>query len=369
MKIDLKSLTREQLIEIINNKNKQLEANDKRIKSYEYSIKRYKKNETKYQAKIRKLTKDLEKLRLKYENEVELVKKANAEKYIGKSEKQETNIVNEVERNIDKRTKERKTKTSPKEQFIKEIDKLMLDVKEVIEDYDFKENDIDRNSVKPFGEDTSYKIEAKSIPINIFKVIRPKYKDKNNIYQKLSNDVFPHSVLTPSFAANIITFKYELAVPLYRYSKYIEAQTGLVISEGDLSNYVKRAAEKLTPLYEELRKELKINNKVCHIDETTLNVIDVKEKQNCYIFVYRTSHWTQNQIAIYEFNTSRKTDKVGSYLENFKGYVVTDGYAGYDFLKSKGIKVQRCWVHIRRYFFDCIKVLPKEKRKASRFFR
>lgn len=52
-------------------------------------------------------------------------------------------------------------------------------------------------------------------------------------------------------------------------------------------------------------------------------------------------------------------------LEGYNGYVVCDGYTGYDFLGFKGIKVQRCWVHIRRYFYDCIKTLKKENQSKA----
>ena len=52
-------------------------------------------------------------------------------------------------------------------------------------------------------------------------------------------------------------------------------------------------------------------------------------------------------------------------LDKYKGYVVADGYAGYDVLKEKGIKIQLCFAHIRRKFFDIAKVLSHELKKKS----
>lgn len=154
-------------------------------------------------------------------------------------------------------------------------------------------------------------------------------KATDYLVRTISEDVFPNSVLTPSFAASIICFKYQLSIPLYRYSEMLKG-FGINISESNLCNYVKRASEKLDRLYEELKKEL-LNNVVIHVDETTLVVLDEKEK--CYMFVYRSGHWTDKQVCLYEFNESRKTDKTAKLLNEYKGY---------DFLEEKGIKIQRC---------------------------
>ncbi len=52
-------------------------------------------------------------------------------------------------------------------------------------------------------------------------------------------------------------------------------------------------------------------------------------------------------------------------LDKYKGYVVVDGYSGYDILKEKGIKIQLCFAHIRRKFYDIAKVLSPQLKKQS----
>lgn len=359
--IDITKLSREELEKIFKDLLKQNEEQSVKLNKV---TKKLEKAETDYkivEAKYRKVLKELESLKEKYEKELELVKLNNINKYVKTSEKTEENIVNEVEEKIDKESKERKPRTKQKEHFIHELERIVNEEK--IIDYDFEGNKVDRNKVKKIGEDTTIKIEAQELPIKVIKMIRPKYTDQNKIYQALSEDVFPNSVLTPSFAASIICFKYQLSIPLYRYSEMLKG-FGINISESNLCNYVKRISEKLERLYEELKKEL-LNSLVIHADETTLEVIDNKEKDKCYMFVYRSGYWTDKQICLYEFNESRKTDKTGQLLKDYKGYVVCDGYTGYDFLEEKGIKIQRCWVHIRRYFYDAIKVLSEKERKKS----
>lgn len=193
-----------------------------------------------------------------------------------------------------------------------------------------------------------------------------KYKDKERIYQSVSNDPYPHSPLTSSLAANIIEMKYNLGIPLYRYAKYMNT-FGLNVSPQDLSNYVIRTMEILEPLYNELTKALvSTPYRVIHGDETTLEVIDSK-KSKCYMFVYTTSFW-DNAVYIYKFSETRKIDNTVELLKNFNGYYECDGYPGYDVLPDRileKIKIQRSWTNMRRYFNDCLKSISQSKRENS----
>ena len=46
-------------------------------------------------------------------------------------------------------------------------------------------------------------------------------------------------------------------------------------------------------------------------------------------------------------------------LEEFDGYLITDGYAGYE--KVKNITRSLCWSHARRYFIESIPLDSKGK--------
>lgn len=310
----------------------------------------------KLKAEIRYLHLEQEKLIKKYEDKINQYQLNIYNQYITKSEQVKDEIINEVEVQVEKEEKNKPKKKRKRqiEQFVKELKEMVTRTK--IIDFDFEKNKVDKNKVKKFGEDKSIKIETKT-SFEIVEIIRPKYKDKEKIYQAKNEDVFPNSILTPSLASNIINFKYRLSIPLYRYSQMLK-ESGINISESNLCNYVSRTAEKIKKVYDKIKEEL-IKTENLHIDETPLEVIDIKDKKKCYMFVYRSSYWEEKQISLYEFNISRKTDKVEEILKEYKGNVECDGYTGYDFLKKKGIKIQRCWVHIRRYFMDCYKILKK----------
>ena len=77
-----------------------------------------------------------------------------------------------------------------------------------------------------------------------------------------------------------------------------------------------------------------------------------------------------NSIYIYDFNESRTTDHLSKLLgSDYKGYLICDGYKGYDHFIKEGVKIARCWVHLRRKFYDCIKVLPESKQKQCSAYR
>ena len=50
-------------------------------------------------------------------------------------------------------------------------------------------------------------------------------------------------------------------------------------------------------------------------------------------------------------------------LQGYKGYLMTDGYDGYNALaKTEGIEHLVCWAHVRRRFVEAARVQPKGKK-------
>lgn len=338
------------------NKNKELTRNKKELTRQEKLLSIKHAELEKLQVENRNLNLRIEELIAKYEDKLLASKKFQVEQFIPSSEKliEEDLIINELEV-----IKEKKVRKAPTENFINDLKKLYE--KEEIIDYDFK--GIDVSHIKPFGTDESYKIEYKPAKFEVVKVVRKKYKDKDKIYQTLSDDPFPHSPLTPSLAANLIEMKFNLGIPFHRYSNYLISH-GLNISDVNIYNYAKRTLDLLEPLYSELLNNLLHNEfNVIHADETPLKVIGSK-KDKCYMFVYTTSFW-EKPIYIYDFNDSRSTKNLKELLSDYKGYLVCDGYTGYDCLTKQGITIQRCMVHARRYFNDVLKVLDNEKERTK----
>jgi transposase len=83
-----------------------------------------------------------------------------------------------------------------------------------------------------------------------------------------------------------------------------------------------------------------------------------------YMWLYRTSGEAKNQLIIFDYQPDRKYERPKTFLKDFSGYLHSDGYEGYHKLPDN-IIVVGCWAHLRRKFFDALKILPKDKQANS----
>ena len=143
--------------------------------------------------------------------------------------------------------------------------------------------------------------------------------------------VIPGSFATPEAIAHIMHQKFVMGAPIYRQEQELKRQ-GISLSRQTMSNWILRATEDyLVPVYEQLHKEL-LTRDVLHADETTLQVLhepDKKPQSKSYMWLYRTSGDTDKPIVLYEYQSGRGAEHSKSFLQGFKGYLHTDGYAGY----------------------------------------
>lgn len=354
----MSDLSKEELLKIIEAQNRKLKEQDKKISTLERDF-------ADLQEKFNELLKEKE-------TKLHIIKVQNHNRYYSTSEKafvsenkeDASSPINEVEVNLEKK----KGRPLGSKNFAS-IDLETL-AKETVT-LDIATDLVKKGwEIAQIGEDVSYLVKVEK-DIKVIKVITPKYVrsdiKEDKIYQAIKDDIFPHSVCTSSLASDVINAKYNLDVPIYRYAKYLNSQ-GIPLSNMDLTNYVKRSDELLQPLYNAIKDRL-INQtaNVIHSDETPLEVLDYLKKENRkngYIFAYVSSFY-ENPIYLYDFNKTRETDKTKEILDGYNGYIVTDGYAGYDELAKKGIKIQRCFAHIRRKFYDIVKVLPDELKRVS----
>ena len=179
-------------------------------------------------------------------------------------------------------------------------------------------------------------------------------------------NIIPGSFATPEAIAHIMTQKFVMGSPLYRQEQEINRK-GIHLSRQTMSNWILRATEDyLTPVYEQLHKEL-LKRDVLHADETTLQVLHEpgkKPQSDSYMWLYRTSGDTDRPIVLYEYQPGRGAKHPKEFLAGYKGYLHTDGYAGYHDL-GEDITVVGCWAHARRKFDEAVKSLPKGKTKGS----
>lgn len=76
------------------------------------------------------------------------------------------------------------------------------------------------------------------------------------------------------------------------------------------------------------------------------------------MWLYRTGNDDRAPIILYDYQPSRNGEHAVTFLKDFKGYVHSDGYQGYN--KLKDITRCGCWAHLRRKFVEAIPAKKSE---------
>ena len=101
------------------------------------------------------------------------------------------------------------------------------------------------------------------------------------------------------------------------------------------------------------------------MDETSVQVLKEKGRDpstKSYMWVQRGGPKGKT-VVHFTYDPSRSGDVPVQLLKGWKGYLMTDGYAGYnDVGKHDGVTLMACWVHARRKFKDVVKLYPKDKK-------
>jgi len=188
--------------------------------------------------------------------------------------------------------------------------------------------------------------------------------ESNIISAEAPKTIFYNSMASNELVAHILALKYQYAVPLHRQEAYFDMM-GITLSRQTLSNWTIAAAKALEPIYNHMKKELLSRNYI-HADETTLKVIndDGKDsKSQKYMWLYM-SDTNSKPIILYDYQNTRSSSCPKNFLGDFKGFLQTDGYSGYNSV----INATRvyCLAHIRRYFYDIIAGLDEEALRQTR---
>lgn len=161
------------------------------------------------------------------------------------------------------------------------------------------------------------------------------------------------SIASPSVLAKLMYDKFVQYLPLYRQVKEWE-RCGLHTNDKNLSNWVIRAAHDwLLPIYERM-KSLMMAKSILHVDETYSKIINRSDgkpgQSKAYNWVYRSVPSQGPMIVLFQSSLSRARSVLESFIENYSGTIVCDGYSAYD--KIEGVNFANCWAHVRRYWLN-----------------
>ena len=167
----------------------------------------------------------------------------------------------------------------------------------------------------------------------------------------------PKSMATPSLVAHTVISKYEDHLPLYR-QEHIWQRLGIEMPRNTVCGWIMAAYEVCEPMRQALHEEL-IASSYLQADETTMQVMDEPKRKNTstsYMWVY-TNHRPDKKVVLFDYQQSREGRWPKQMLKDFKGYLQTDGYRGYDWVDDRHDIIHLgCFAHARRPFAQLVKL-------------
>ena len=216
----------------------------------------------------------------------------------------------------------------------------------------------------------SEQIDYVPAKIKIIEHVRPKYGcracEGGVKIAPMPKLPLPKSIAAPGFLANLLVSKYQDHLPLYRQEQ-IWKRIGLDIPRATMSYMTLKASKLLSPLVDLLRDDI-IKSDYAKADETPVTVLERDGKRGSfggYMWVF-TSGLADKRAVVFKYHSSREGKVAEDFLDDFKGYLQTDGYSGYlKFRTSANITSLGCMQHCRRKFIEIIKISGKNKSGAA----
>ena len=217
------------------------------------------------------------------------------------------------------------------------------------------------------GQDISEQLDIVPMQVRVLRHIRKRYGCPGSqhapVTAKLPAQPLPKSNASVDFLAMLLAVKFVDGQPLARFENVL-ARHHAVVPRQTLARWVIGSAGVLQPLHN-LMRDVLLDGALIHMDETVVQVLKEKGKaatSNSYMWV-QTGGPPDKPVVLYDYDRSRSASVPTALLEGFKGYLMTDGYDGYNAVaRIDGIERLACWAHVRRRFVEATRVQPKGKR-------
>lgn len=163
-----------------------------------------------------------------------------------------------------------------------------------------------------------------------------------------------------------IAAKFADGLPFARVENILK-RYGLDMSRATLANLAMSTSLRVSPLIEAFVRDLK-NSPVVLMDETPVQVhrIDGKASTSKSYMWVRYGYRDRRPIVSFVYRSNRSSATPNALLNDYKGFLQTDGYAGYHAVgQSPGITHVGCFAHIRRKFFEAFQANDEKPGAAS----
>src|SRR5450631_252002 len=214
--------------------------------------------------------------------------------------------------------------------------------------------------LKHLGEDISEILELEPVRFKVIRHVRPKLAcaSCDTIVQAPApTRPIERGMAGPGLLAHVVVGKFADHLPLYRQAE-IYAREGVELPRTLLAQWVGSVSALLTPLTDALRAHVFAAD-VVHADDTPLPVLapGLGKTKTGRLWTYvRDERPAGGEIAPavwFAYSPNRKGEHPQGHLQDFRGVLQADGYAGFTKIYDSGLVFEAsCWAHARRKFVD-----------------
>ena len=226
------------------------------------------------------------------------------------------------------------------------------------------------------GKEDTEELDIVPARITVIKHVRMKYgpcscegflhKEISEVNTaKMPERMIPGSIASSGLLAYVLTSKFVDSLPFYRQEKMF-GRINAEISRATMCNWTISVADRCKELVNLMEEEIR-KGPLIHMDETTVQVLKEPErkaeaKSYMWVSVGYPSGDKSRPLILYRYHPTRSQDIPAEFLKDYKGYLQTDGYKGYNKAGDrKDIVHSGCFAHARRYFYEAMKQNKKSK--------
>lgn len=214
--------------------------------------------------------------------------------------------------------------------------------------------------LKHLGEDVSEMLEYVPASFMVIRQVREKLacgRCDKIVQAEAPSRPIARGIAGPGLLAHVLVSKYADHLPLYRQEEIYERH-GVELDRATMADWVGQTSVLLQPLVDALRRHVMSASKL-HADDTPVPVLAPglgKTKLGrlwTYVRDDRPAGDQTPPAVWFAYSSDRKGEHPQAHLQDFRGMLQADAYAGFDALYQSGrIQEAACWAHVRRKFYD-----------------
>jgi transposase len=227
----------------------------------------------------------------------------------------------------------------------------------------------DGNILAEIGEEVSEQLDIIPAKIQVLRHICKKYACPcGQCIKKATRpaQAIPKSLASPGLLAHVAVSKYQDALPLYRQETILR-RIGVDLSRATLANWMIQTGALVQPIINLLRDRM-LEYDILQMDETTVQVLKEPGKSaqsKSYLWLQKGGP-PDKPVVLYDYGPGRGAEVAKRLLEGYKGYLQTDGYAGYHaVVAANNLHHMGCMAHARRKFSDAVKAQGRNKKRGK----